>query len=52
MNLNPPIRIDKARHGQKFQFPEICLCSIKNKCKTKRTGPETRADALGEVPFY
>src|SRR5438105_9587669 len=44
-DLNPPRRIDKARRRQKFRFQKSRFLPT----KTKRTGPETRADAVGEV---
>jgi hypothetical protein len=40
-------QIDKARRLTKFHFGKARFLPT----KTKRTGPEIRADALGEVTF-
>jgi hypothetical protein len=41
--------MDKPSTGQKFHLAKPVPAAAKNPAKTKRTGPVTRADALGEV---
>jgi hypothetical protein len=42
---------DKARHWAIVPFSGSAVAASKTSEKQKRTGPETRADALGEVLF-
>src|SRR5664279_2943159 len=46
---HPPLGTDKARAPVKFHFWKTGCFGLKIRVKTKRTGRETRTDALGEV---